>query len=108
MYQSKTLSYSNEIAQLTQEKTVLDKELKQLKNEDQYKRNKELQKEIKAIEDTYTQAVTLYEQILDLRVQKKILPILKRNWQLSSTISLNATTPQSAQHSKNLTVQLPR
>lgn len=47
------------------------KELSQLKNQDQYKRNERLQKDIKAIEATYKDAVKTYESIQDLKAQKQ-------------------------------------
>lgn len=48
---------------------VISKELQDLKNQDQYKRNNVLQGEIKHIQDTYSQAVVLYEKLLDLKAQ---------------------------------------
>lgn len=61
---NQSLSYTDSIAKL-------EKELNTLKNEDQYKKNEALQKDIKNIETTYKDAVQIYEQIQDLRDQKK-------------------------------------
>lgn len=46
-------------------------ELETLKNQDQIKRNDALEKEIKSIEDTYSQVVKAYETIQDLKAQKQ-------------------------------------
>lgn len=69
---------NNNLHTLTSQKTKTDKqlahvakELKDLKNQDQYKRNEELQKTIKNIEDTYSKSVSLYEKLLDLKLQVK-------------------------------------
>jgi len=45
-------------------------ELNKLKNEDQYKKNKDLEARISAIEKTYDQSVSVYQKILDARAQK--------------------------------------
>jgi len=45
-----------------------EKELKELKNQDQVKRNNELQDTITKIEDAYKKALTTYEKLLDLEV----------------------------------------
>lgn len=45
--------------------------LNQLKNQDQYKINQALQKNIKNIESAYKSSVDLYERIVDLKVQKQ-------------------------------------
>lgn len=47
------------------------KELVKLKSVDQYKKNKDLESQIKNIETTYSQAVKVYESVADLRDQKK-------------------------------------
>lgn len=47
------------------------KELTDLKNVDQVKKNKELEEQIKNIETTYSESVKVYENIVDLRDQKK-------------------------------------
>ena len=47
-------------------------DLKNLKSQDQYKINKDLESKVKSIEITYTKAVTAYEKLLDLKnVTKK-------------------------------------
>ena len=58
--------------QLIKTKKDLDqsvKELTDLKNQDQYKINKALEKEIADIQNTYQDAVTAYEQLVDLKSQ---------------------------------------
>jgi exopolysaccharide biosynthesis protein len=47
------------------------KQLLNLKNEDQYKKNKQLETTIKNIEDTYKKSVSLYEKILDFQGSTK-------------------------------------
>lgn len=48
-----------------------EKELLELKNQDQYKRNEDLQTSIQKIEATYKKAVASYEKLLDLKTQAK-------------------------------------
>ena len=62
-YNNKTANLQNLIANLTQDKDKnltelerISKELEELKNQDQLKRNEELQTEIKNIEKTYDNA----------------------------------------------------
>ena len=50
---------------------VAKQELALLKNEDQYKVNQELKDKIKKSEDTYIKAISSYEKLVDLRVQKQ-------------------------------------
>lgn len=47
------------------------KQLNDLKNRDQYKRNNALQEEIKNIQAAYTGSITAYEHILDLQVENQ-------------------------------------
>lgn len=49
----------------------IGKELDELKNQDQYKRNEDLQTTIKNIETTYDKAVSVYEELLDLKDKTK-------------------------------------
>jgi Phosphodiester glycosidase len=56
---------------LSQQLEKAQKDLTELQNQDQYKINKDLQTNIKNIEDTYSQAKTLYEKLLDLKTQVK-------------------------------------
>ncbi|MEK7633714.1 MAG: phosphodiester glycosidase family protein [Patescibacteria group bacterium] len=65
---------SSKIILLQSNKTKLEKTLKNisseitdLKNQDQYKINKDFEKKIKSIETTYTKAVSSYEKLLDLK-----------------------------------------
>ncbi|MBI5127736.1 phosphodiester glycosidase family protein [Candidatus Roizmanbacteria bacterium] len=55
------------------EKTLssMSAELKDLKSQDQYKINKDLEGKIKSIENTYDQSVKVYEKLLDLKAQTK-------------------------------------
>ena len=46
-------------------------DLKNLKSQDQYKINKDLESKIKNIETTYTKAVSAYEKLLDLKIVTK-------------------------------------
>ncbi|MFA6532894.1 MAG: phosphodiester glycosidase family protein [Patescibacteria group bacterium] len=46
-------------------------ELKDLKSQDQYKINRDLESKVKSIETTYTKAVSAYEKLLDLKVITK-------------------------------------
>lgn len=68
----------NDVSSLTQEKDKNLKELESiktelddLKNQDQLKRNDKLQSEIKDIEKTYDKAVSVYEDLLDLKAKTK-------------------------------------
>ncbi|MCK9427015.1 MAG: phosphodiester glycosidase family protein [Ignavibacteriaceae bacterium] len=49
----------------------INNELKNLKPQDQYKINKELESKVKSIETTYTKAVSAYEKLLDLKIVTK-------------------------------------
>lgn len=70
---------SSQISNLQSNKNQVDEtlkkislELKDLKSQDQYKINKNLEGKIKSIETTYTKAVSAYEKLLDLKnVTKK-------------------------------------
>lgn len=42
-----------------------------LKNQDQYKRNEDLQYQIKQINNTYTSSITVYQKLVDLRQLEK-------------------------------------
>lgn len=48
-----------------------EKDLIELKNQDQYKRNEELQNNIQKIETTYKKTISAYEKLLDLKTQLK-------------------------------------
>lgn len=73
---NKVTNLQNLVATLTQEKDKnlvelekISSELENLKNQDQLKRNNELQTEIQNIEKTYAKAVSIYELLLDLKVK---------------------------------------
>jgi len=75
-YQSNASNLQNLINNLTTEKDKnvqslenIAKELEGLKNQDQTKRNNELQTEIQNIEKTYDLAVKVYEDLLDLKTK---------------------------------------
>lgn len=57
--------------ELKQTNEKIQVELTKLKSEDQFKKNKELETTIASIEKTYTQAVTLYEKIIDAKDAKR-------------------------------------
>lgn len=52
---------------LSRQVASISSELKALQEDDQYKRNNQLQKNIKDIETTYKQTVTAYEELLDYK-----------------------------------------
>jgi hypothetical protein len=75
-FNNKVTSLQNLITNIRQEKdqNLLDlqnikTELDDLKNQDQLKRNDELQAKIQNIEKTYDKAVSVYESLLDLKVK---------------------------------------
>ncbi|MBI4099848.1 phosphodiester glycosidase family protein [Candidatus Microgenomates bacterium] len=75
-------------SELTVNLTKAQAELADLKNQDQYKKNKELEDTIKNMEKTYDSAVTTYEKILDLNPTGKTAADL--NKQLASALALLA------------------
>lgn len=60
-----------EFAQTKKELDTTIKELVELKNQDQYKINKQLEKEINNINTTYKKSVMLYEQLLLIKTMTK-------------------------------------
>lgn len=50
---------------------IVEKELKELKTQDQFKRNEDLQATIQKIETTYKKTISAYEKLLDLKTQSK-------------------------------------
>lgn len=60
-----TLLSENELA-LMEKLNNTEKELNELKNQDQVKRNDELQATIKNIEETYKKSISIYEEMIDL------------------------------------------
>lgn len=77
-FTNKVTSLQNLITSITQEKDKNFEELEniktkldELKNQDQLKRNDELETRIQNIEKTYDQAVSVYEELLDLKVKSK-------------------------------------
>lgn len=61
---------SHELTLTTAQKQKLNGAFLALKNQDQYKRNEMLQATISAIEKTYSQSVSLYQDVMDLSAQK--------------------------------------
>lgn len=68
---SQTKALADNASVYQKQLTATKKELAELKNQDQYKRNEDLQKNIKAIEVSYKDAVKVYETIQDLKAQKQ-------------------------------------
>lgn len=63
---------TNKEKQTVAELQKIKSDLEKLKNEDQYKRNEALQKDIVTIESTYKKSVSVYEELLKLKeVSKK-------------------------------------
>ena len=71
MIQQRITGGAMENEKLQAQVASISAELAKLKSEDQYKRNETLQKDIKAIETAYTQTVTTYEALLDLKAVSK-------------------------------------
>lgn len=77
-YNNKLTTLSNMIQSLTQEKDQnreeldkLGKELEDLKNQDQVKINKDLNDEVKNIQNTYNKAVSVFETLNDFKEANK-------------------------------------
>ena len=68
--QNKIKDLGNKNASLDKQLKTIDSKLAELKNQDQYKVNEGLKKDIKNIETTYKESLSSYERLLDLRVQK--------------------------------------
>lgn len=66
-FKEKVTSLSLNENSLRSQLVDVEKELGELKNQDQYKKNSELEDTISNIEKTYKEAVTVYEQILDYK-----------------------------------------
>jgi hypothetical protein len=58
---------STQAAELEKQKISAEKAFNELKKQDQVKRNDDLEKEIESIQKTYTQAVSDYEKLLQLK-----------------------------------------
>ncbi len=95
-------------------------ELKDLKNQDQYKINKNLEAKIKSIETTYNKSVKVYEKLLDLRNQTKntskfdemfsdILTLLSQRNYSSAETDLNLLSKQIDEEKQKITAsfQIP-
>ena len=59
----------NKNASLDKRLKTIDSKLAELKNQDQYKINEDIKKDIQNIETTYKQSLDSYQRILDLRAQ---------------------------------------
>ena len=84
---------------------TLQKELNDFKNQDQYKVNQELKKEIDNTKTTFTKAVSVYEELLDYKDNggknakldesfAKIISLLAKNDYLSAQTSLASISAQ--------------
>jgi len=67
--QNKIKDLGDKNASLDKQLKTIDSELAELKNQDQYKINEGLKKDIKNIETAYKQSLDSYQRILDLRAQ---------------------------------------
>lgn len=86
-YQNKVGSLQKIVSNLIQEKDKnlvelekIGKELEDLKNQDQLKRNDDLEKEIKNIESTYKKSVAVYEDIIELRYKSKDVSAIEKQF----------------------------
>lgn len=66
--------------------TKIQKELDELKNQDQVKKNKDLEATIAGIEKTYSQAVTLYEKIIDAKDAKRNVSEYEKTFALNLSL----------------------
>lgn len=71
---------------LTQKLASISAQLTALKNQDQVKRNDDLEAEIKNIETTYKKSVTVYENLLNLKVQQ---PKLDKKYDTLLTLAIS-------------------
>lgn len=96
---SKLLLLQSNKSKLDKTLGEISSELKVLKNQDQYKINKDLEGKIKSIETTYAMTVKVYEKLLDLKVISKntsaldeqyaeILTLLSKRNYASAEVSL--------------------
>lgn len=69
-FSAQSKSQQTNISSLKSQLAKAQKDLEALKNQDQYKRNEALQKEIESIQKTYKQAVSQYESMQDLTNSK--------------------------------------
>ena len=67
--QNKIKDLGDKNASLDKQLKTIDSELAELKNQDQYKINEGLKKDVKNIETAYKQSLDSYQRILDLRAQ---------------------------------------
>lgn len=65
---------NKENLKLSKTLAAISKDFENLKNQDQYKRNEVLQKEIKSIQTTYNDTISVYESLTDLSPSTKELP----------------------------------
>lgn len=63
-------SLTTQKSELVQKLASVSAELNLLKNQDQVKRNDALEKQITAIETTYKKSVSVYQDLLDLKIQE--------------------------------------
>jgi hypothetical protein len=88
-----------------QQLTQVEKQLNDLKNQDQYKINQELKKEVDNTKTTFTKAVSVYEELLDYKDNggkntkldetfAQVLSLLAKNDYLSAQTSLASISAQ--------------
>jgi len=65
---------------LTKILDITKKELNDLRNQDQLRINEQLKKDVKSTHDTYSQAITVYEKLLDLKAQKQDTKDLEKSY----------------------------
>ncbi|MBI4009250.1 phosphodiester glycosidase family protein [Candidatus Roizmanbacteria bacterium] len=112
-FSQRNLQLNKQVTQLTSQKKSINTqlsgiktELNKLKSEDQYVRNEKLQADIKAIETTYTQAVNVYEKLLDLKVISKKTDKYDDAFSNSLTLLAKRSYASAEAQLKNLTGQI--
>ncbi|CAN5182238.1 hypothetical protein BH09PAT1_BH09PAT1_6700 [soil metagenome] len=86
---SQTKTYNNVSTNYQKQLSATQRELVTLKNQDQYKKNEDLQKNIEAIESTYSDTVKVYETIQDLKAQKQKTDTYDKHFTLSLSYLAN-------------------
>ncbi len=72
----KLADLENNLGTILEEKKTLETELQTVTSEDQFVKNKELEKEIQDITKTYSDSVSIYEEIIELRASgSKVGPL---------------------------------
>lgn len=121
IFQIKVGGLNNKMAQLISQKDMnyfelekIKNELDDLKNQDQLKINEDLQSEISSIEKTYSEAVSVYENILDLKNKtsktvevdelfSETLKLLSEKNYASASANLNLISQKIIEEEKKIT-----